>query len=199
LLCYNPILVIALSAEFLYKIGNSISIFKHDGKILSNQLIQLGRKIIENMEGTVVSKVFLDVDFLDRTVLKIITNNGFAPLMQNPNVNILLEELWVGKNTYECDGTITDFSLITYLFSSRIKKLPGKYISPVELLGNNFKISINDEKFWYQYKFRHSSISYIFMKDFICSIMMVLLFIFITFKYLTLFRVINFLDLDELT
>jgi hypothetical protein len=114
------------------------------------------------MEDENVSRTFLDIDFKDRTVLKIITQNGFAPLMQNPKVNILLEEIWVGKNTYECDGRITDFSLLTFLANAPIKKLKGKKISPSELLNNNFKVSINEEKFWYQYKFRHTSIAYIF-------------------------------------
>jgi hypothetical protein len=96
--------------------------------------------------------------------------------MQNPKVNILLEEIWVGKNTYECDGRITDFSLLTFLAFAPIKKLKGKKISPSELLNNNFKVSINEEKFWYQYKFRHNSISYIYMKDFVFSLIMVVIF-----------------------
>ena len=101
------------------------------------------------MEDENVPKTFLDIDFKDRTVLKIITINGFAPLMQNTKVNILLEEIWVGKSTYECDGRITDFSMLTFLANAPIKKLPGKKINPKELLSNNFKVSINEEKFWY--------------------------------------------------
>lgn len=69
--------------------------------------------------------------------------------MQNPKVNILLEEIWVGKNSYECDGRTTDFSMLTFLARAPIKKLPGKNITASELLSNNFKVSINDEKFWY--------------------------------------------------
>jgi hypothetical protein len=33
------------------------------------------------MEDENITKTFLDIDFKDRTVLKIITSNGFAPLM----------------------------------------------------------------------------------------------------------------------
>lgn len=66
------------------------------------------------MDDRVISKVFLDTDFKDRTVLKIITQNGYAVLMQNPKVNILLEEIWVGKNSYECDGRTTDYSMLTF-------------------------------------------------------------------------------------
>ena len=180
-MCYNPILTIALSCEFLAKIGRSISIFRQEGKVLSTKLLQLGRKLVDNMDDEVIPKVFLDIDFKDRMVFKIITSNGYVPLMQNEKVSILLEEVWVGKNTYECDGKIIDFSLLTFLLSAPIKKLPGKAITPLELISNNFVVSINEEKFWYQYKFRHSSISYIFLKDFICSGLIVAVFQFINF------------------
>lgn len=126
-----------------------MTIFKQEAKVLNENLLQLGSKLIENMEDENVPKTFLDIDFKDRTVLKIITLNGFAPLMQNTKVNILLDEIWVGKNTYECDGRITDFSMLTFLASAPIKRLKGKKISPLEHLNNNFKVSINEEKFWY--------------------------------------------------
>lgn len=43
-------------------------------------------------------------------------------------------------------------------------------------------------KFWFQYKFRHTSISYIFFKEFVCSGLLVGLFQFINFKYLEFFN-----------
>lgn len=108
--------------------------------------------------------------------------------MSHPKINMLLEELWVGKNSYECDGRITDFSFLTFLANAPIRKLPGAKISPSEILNSNFKVSINNEKFWYQYKFRHTSISYIFTKDLLCSIFIVGVFQYINFMYLDLFN-----------
>jgi len=67
------------------------------------------------MSENVTSRAFMDIDFKDRTVLNIITSNGFVPLMNDSKVNNLLEEIWVGSNTYECDGKLVDFSQITYL------------------------------------------------------------------------------------
>jgi len=67
----------------------------------------------------------MEVDFLDRTALKIITDMGYEPLLRDPKVAALLEELWVGKQTYECDGRTADFSMLTFLLSAPIKKLPG--------------------------------------------------------------------------
>lgn len=47
---------------------------------------------------------------------------------------------------------------------------------------------MDDQKYWYQYKFRHYSIAYIFIKDFISATFMVVLFQYINFTYLQLFK-----------
>ncbi len=52
--------------------------------------MQLGAFIIENMEDEKIDRVFLDLDFRNRTVLKIATENEFAPLMASDKVSILL-------------------------------------------------------------------------------------------------------------
>jgi hypothetical protein len=67
----------------------------------------------------------MESDFLDRTVLKNITDNGYEPLTRNFKVEALLDELWVGRLTYECDGRLEDYSMLNYLLSAPIKKLPG--------------------------------------------------------------------------
>jgi len=67
----------------------------------------------------------MDTDFKNQTVLHLITYNGFADLMSNNKVAALLDELWVGKLSYECDGRNEHFSKLTYLASAPIRKLPG--------------------------------------------------------------------------
>ena len=52
--------------------------------------MQLGDKIIDNIDDDKIEKVFLDTDFKDRTLLKIITDKGFGPLFSSYKVNILL-------------------------------------------------------------------------------------------------------------
>lgn len=47
--CYNPILTICLCCENLMKIGNAVSLFKHEGMGLSGDLMGLGEKLIEEM------------------------------------------------------------------------------------------------------------------------------------------------------
>jgi hypothetical protein len=62
------------------------------------------------------------------------------------------------------------------------------------LLSNNFKVNIENQKYWYQYKYRHSSISYIYMKDFFSATGMVILFQYINFMYLDLFKKDNYIN-----
>lgn len=52
------------------------------------------------MEKDQVEAIFMDQDFKNRTVLHIITYNGYAPLMSDSKVTVLLDKLWQGKLTY---------------------------------------------------------------------------------------------------
>lgn len=82
--------------------------------------MELGANIIENLEDEKIERVFLDTDFRDRTVLKIATMNSFKELCESYKVSILLEEIWQGKKTFQCDGDLEDFSIINYLATSKI-------------------------------------------------------------------------------
>ena len=50
LLCYNPIMAICLCCEFLKKIGSNVNIFRHGNVIISNGLMSLGNKIVDNYD-----------------------------------------------------------------------------------------------------------------------------------------------------
>lgn len=90
--------------------------------------MDLGNKITDNFEDDKIEKVYLDKDFYDRTLLKIITDNGFAPLFHSDKVGILLEKIWDGKHTDDCDGALDDFSIVMHLFQTPVQKIPGKEI-----------------------------------------------------------------------
>lgn len=85
-------------------IGNSISLFKQKGQNLQNDLHLFGEKLIDTMSKNQVEKLFMDTDYQDRTVLHLITKYGYEPLCRDPKIKILLDELWVGKESYACDG-----------------------------------------------------------------------------------------------
>lgn len=96
------------------------------------------------MDEDRTGKVLMDTDFRDRTVLKNITIFDFEKLLHTYKVNILLEDLWEGVNTRECDGTLSHFSMLTYLASAQVRKLPGRSIKVSELFTNNFVVNIKE-------------------------------------------------------
>jgi hypothetical protein len=96
---------------------------KHECKIVRSRMLFLGDKILDNFDDEKLSKVFLDSDFKDRTLLKIITQNKFDKLFENYKVAVILEEIWQGKYTFECDGEIKDLSLLTHLAHSPIVRV----------------------------------------------------------------------------
>lgn len=97
------------------RVGDAVNIFSYDCGVISEGLQNLGLKLVENMEDTIIESIFTETDFSDRSVLKIICENEYELLMKDPKVSDLLDLLWVGKNTYDCDGRVTDFSLLSYL------------------------------------------------------------------------------------
>ena len=124
-LTYNPILTIILACEHLERIGAEISAFKHDGETITEGLLLLGEAIIGNMDQEKIRPVFLDEDYGDRTVLHIIVENGFECLMSDPKVIALLDELWGGTQSYNCDGKMQNWSMLTFIAGAPLKNLPG--------------------------------------------------------------------------
>ena len=119
----------------------------------------------------------MDSDFKDRTLLKIITVNKFDKLFENYKVEVILEEIWQGKYTFECDGELKDISLLTHLATSPVKKLRSQRVNFRDLIFNGFSYqNFKDQNYWFQYKFRTTSISYIYTKDLISALAMVIIF-----------------------
>ena len=136
-----------------------------------------------------IPAIFMDTDYLDRTVLRLITQGDFDPLLKNEKVFAFIDELWVGKLTNQCDGKYTDFSLLTFMASAPIKKLPGQTLELSSILGLNFEREIEKDQFSIQYRFRKISIAYIFTKELGWTIAVCTLFIIINYQYLTCFNV----------
>lgn len=91
------------------------------------------------MDESIVESIFTETDFLDRTVLKLITHNQYEPMMKNHRISDLLDLLWVGKNSQnDCDGRVTNFSLLTYLSVAQVRNLKGQDIEIGILLGRPF-------------------------------------------------------------
>ena len=98
-------MTICLTSIFLKSIGEIKATYKNETDNLSIELLNLGEKLIENFENTkIVERIFLQTDFLNRSLLKLITYYGFKPLIRDDKVKALLDELWIGKSSNECDG-----------------------------------------------------------------------------------------------
>ena len=111
---------------------------KHECKIVRLRMLILGDKILDNFDDQKLSKVFLDSDFKDRTLLKIITQNKFDKLFENYKVSVILEEIWQGKFTFECDGEIRDLSLLTHLAKSPVRRIKNQRFDFSKLIFKGF-------------------------------------------------------------
>lgn len=98
------------------------------------------------MDKEVINVLYMDVDFLDRTTLKHVSDNQYETLILDFKVDALLDQLWSGKSN-ECNGYQADYSLLTYLASAPIRKLPGQIIEVDSLMENNFKAKLYKETF----------------------------------------------------
>lgn len=128
---------------------------------------KLAEKIMENTDDDLVERIFMDLDFRNRTLFNVVSTYSLQTFIMSSKVNALLDSIWEGVHTNECDGSLDDFSMLTYLAASDVVEIPGRKLSVKELLTNHFVAQISGTKFWFQYKFRHISVAYGFLKDII--------------------------------
>jgi hypothetical protein len=92
-------------------------------------------------------------------------------------VGVILEEVWQGRQTFNCDGELRDISLLAHLLSAPIKKVKNQRVFMRDLLLNGFSYgAVTQQHYWFQFQFRTNSIDYIFKKDFFSALAMVVVF-----------------------
>jgi hypothetical protein len=57
----------------------------------------------------------MSTDFLDRTVLALITDNEYEDLLADFKISALLDQLYKGKESSNCNGKTINFSLLTHI------------------------------------------------------------------------------------
>ena len=62
--------------------------------------------------------------------------------------------------------------------------MKGKTFTITDLVKQNFKIQIEDEKFWYQFQFRRHSIEFIFNKEIISAFVITIVVQVVNLNYL---------------
>jgi hypothetical protein len=88
-------------------------------------------------------------DFMDRTVLNIITDNNIMTFVVINKLRFLIDKIWDGKDSDIIDGKHLHFSKTKYLFKHEIKRLKGVQITIGDIIGNTFKSNIEDYNFLY--------------------------------------------------
>jgi len=195
LVLYNPILSLAIVCELLNKIGGTTTIYKRPAAELSESIQRICQKLSENLNEDLVKRVYMDTDFRGQTLLRLIVNLDLEPLVTTQKVEELIEKLWVGKDTYECDGTLKYFSKLGYLSHNSFRILPGKEFTMEDLVKQDYSPQL-DENFWFQFHYRRYSINYIFSKEFISAILVVIVFQFVNYRYIQSFRREDFVHLS---
>lgn len=67
-----------------------MKIFRHESLVILDQLQSLGGKIVDYLPVDKISNFFLDTDFRDRNVIKIVTMNKYNKMLHSDKVNVLL-------------------------------------------------------------------------------------------------------------
>lgn len=69
-----------MACEQINFIGENFISIRHECRIVKTRMLVFGDKILDTFDDLMLSKVFLDTDFKDRTLLKIIVENSFEEL-----------------------------------------------------------------------------------------------------------------------
>lgn len=93
----------------------------------------------------------------------------------DPKAENLMLMIWHGKEATRCDGNIYGYSNLSHIIMTKAKKISGKKTSLMQIITNyfepNFKVDYS-----FQYRYRSKAISFYFKKEFICALVMLVIF-----------------------
>ena len=146
ILSYNPLMSIALTADLLEKIAVSRIRFRDQCLDLKKEILELGKVYNSKIKDEdYFEKLILDKDFKDRTVLKIICEQGLEPLMcdDDPKSEDIIMEMWEGKETPRCDGSVFGFSNLCHILFKKSKKVTDPRTTYFSIISNYFAVNLN--------------------------------------------------------
>lgn len=82
--------------EFLIFLSHNIKLFKRKTDFIMQRLELLIEKIIDNTDNEMIEEIFLDRDFKDRTLIKIVTDYQLKAFLKSTKSTILLDSIWQG-------------------------------------------------------------------------------------------------------
>ena len=172
--CKEPLLFIAISCEFLMKIGKIDLKLFYKAQTVAEEILSLGEKIQDNIKDEEMLNYYLKEQFDNkgRNALEIYAENEFYELLKDNCVGNIVEKLWYGEET----------SLFKYLTLGRLF-LGNIYHEYYEnILDRNYYEKEN--KFNFQYNCFIKNCSVRFSLDMIVMIMISLFYEFVTYKYI---------------
>jgi len=190
MLSYNPLMTIALACETLTQIAKNRKKLENQAVRAKNDLLQLGQMFSSKIEDEdYYEELITDTDFRGRSLLKIITDLEFEPLMdeKDPKAENIMMSIYQGKETTRCDGNIKGYSSIYHVITSKFKKVAKEKLRFCQFLRNHFEPNY-DFDYNFQYRYRAHSIYFIFLKEFVCALFILCIFQYISYQYLTLFN-----------
>ena len=112
--CKEPLLFIALAAEFLLKIGNLNKKILYKAQAVANEILDLGEKLQSSIQDEDMLNYFLkeQFDHRKRNTIEIYAENKFFNLLSNANVGGIVSKLWYGSGH--------EFSIFHYLRITRL-------------------------------------------------------------------------------
>ena len=119
--CKEPLLFIALAAEFLLKIGNLNKKLLYKAQAVAQEILELGEKIQSSIQDEEMLKYYLkeQFDHKNRNPIEIYAENKFFKLLSDSNVGGMVDKLWYGSG-YE-------YSSFKFLRITRILKTDSMY------------------------------------------------------------------------
>ena len=113
----NPIKISILFSELIIIIKGSFGSLKIKCVRLLEDLLDLTKQIQGQIDNEIqMRQIFLDKDVDNRDLLSIIGTNDLIPLLENPNMQSLITDIWVGPFIYEANLLTATSSLYKLLF-----------------------------------------------------------------------------------
>lgn len=147
-------MAIALACEILKKVSKARKKLENHANRAMKDLLELGKMFSSKVEdeGDYEQMIFMS-DFKQRSLLKIITDNGFEPLMSryDPKAENIMNSIFHGKESTRCDGDLKGYSSLTHIAWTPSKKHANS-INCLSFFLNQFTPNFSvDYAFQYRY------------------------------------------------
>ena len=176
--CKEPLLFIALSSEFLMKIGNLEKKYFDRCKTFADEILELGVNLITCLNDEEMLNFFLKEQFdsKNRNSLEIFAENQFYKILNDNNVGNVCEKLWYGEEHQ---------NIINYLRLTQILYSDFYYEDYYNIINNNYDDNSNKIIYSFQYEKYNNNISIRFYIDSVFIILIALFFEVIIYKFIS--------------